>query len=80
MGMCRENVCGIVWEIYRDYGLVVASKNSDIKKCPMRQNVSWDTLSHGALWCNTAFQKNYMGKSLFVICILALKLFIISLK
>ena len=50
MGMCRENVCGIVWEIYRDYGLVVASKNSDIKsvshetKCLMGHFVSWDTL------------------------------------
>lgn len=80
MSMCRENVCGIVWEIYRNYGLVVASKNSDTEKVPHETKCPRVTLSHGALWCNTAFQKNYMGKSLFVVCILALKLFIISLK
>lgn len=32
MGMCLENICGIVWKIYRDYGLVVGSKGENIKK------------------------------------------------
>jgi len=30
MGMYQDTICGIVWEIHQNYGLVVTSKSGNI--------------------------------------------------